>query len=142
MHNKESRKNISRLVRTAINEEIGFVNKKNKINMQSVAYLSDLMYIQNNVDCFEFVLSDDENVHQEALDPLATLEDELEASQKYLDEYRQTQDNDYLRMAKEELTHAKKFLMVVKNSMPNNPRYQTALSHYNELEAEIKKISM
>jgi len=43
-------------------------------------------------------------------------------------------------MAKEELTHAKKFLLVVKNSMPNNPRYQTALSHYNELEAEMLKV--
>jgi len=64
----------------------------------------------------------------------------VRVTQKYLNEYRQTQDNDYLRMAKEELTHAKKFLMVVKNSMPNNPRYQTALSHYNELEAEILKV--
>jgi len=139
MHNKESRENLVQVLRLAIDEELQFIHKKMKVSPSTASYLADLFYIQNNVDCFEITVSDDDTHHD--IDPFATMEDELKASQKYLHEYRQTQDTDYLRMAKEELGHAKKFLVVVKNAMPSNPRYQSALSHYNELEAEIRKIT-
>jgi len=142
MYALKSGKNIEELLMSSINEESQLIVRKEKIDISSASYLSDLLYIHNNIDClFKIIMGNIKSIHHDEIDPLATLEDELRASQKYFAEYGQTQDTDFLRMAKEELAHAKKFLMIIKNTMSSNPRFQVALSQYSELETELKKVT-
>jgi len=136
MYSKEFLNNFTQLIKSKIDDELQDISKRKKIIPPTASYISDLLYILNNIDSFEVATSDTQPKELNALD---TMEDELEASQKYLDAFRETQDTDYFRMAKEELAHAKKFLLEIKNQTPNNPRLQAGLSHYNQLEAEIKK---
>lgn len=65
------------------------------------------------------------------------LQEELEGAQKYLDRYKTGKDGDYLRMAREEVTHAKKFLTQLQRENPSSQQFTDAFNCYNKLEKEL-----
>jgi len=65
------------------------------------------------------------------------LQDELEGAQKYLSRYKSTGDKDYLRMSREELSHAEKFSTELQKSEPTGIRFNNAFAEFNKLKAEL-----
>jgi len=65
-------------------------------------------------------------------------EEELADAQKYLEQYKNRKDKDYLRMAKEELSHAEKFLTELQKAQPQSQRFSSAYARYNKLKTEIE----
>lgn len=121
---------------------------EDKILFEATAYISNLLHIINSLEWG--------TLNSPELDPAIVagtvksksatadrgdLEEELADSQKYLERYRDSSDEDYLRMAQEELGHANKFLSELQRSAPKSQRFNDAYHHYNKLKAEIESYS-
>jgi len=110
--------------------------KRRTISPEAAAYICNLIEMSRSLSASE-ISSHTQQSTADAGDINNDLQDELEGAQKYLNRYKSTGDKDYLRMSREELSHAEKFLTELQKNEPTGIRFNNAFAEFNKLKSEL-----
>ncbi|MCL2405293.1 MAG: hypothetical protein FWC92_07080 [Defluviitaleaceae bacterium] len=117
-------------VQNSIIKELVHVSTHKILSEASAEYLSHLFSLNH-------MLKDMTPLQPGQEDAYSNFEAEIRGAQKYLDRYNSKKGDEYLKMAKDELGHARKFLKEMQENEPGGSRLANALMRYNKLEAEL-----
>lgn len=94
------------------------------------------------IELEEFEIEEDESEQEESA--FSHIEDELDGAEEYLKMYNDTKDMDFLEMSKDEVKHAKKFLMDAKEKTTmteDKKELEKLTERYNNILQKHSKIA-